>query len=133
MQIQRVIGEEDVERFRRELAAEGGEAEEAGEEGEEGDATAAARAGDAGGLGDDDDDNDGDGFFGTDDVGEQEYVELSSADIFNRPGRDLQVHTSVNANSPRTVHPSDRVINWPGGANLNCIACRTFRRSVHWR
>ena len=93
VQIQRVIGEEDVERFRRELAAEGGEAEEAGEEeGEEGDA--AARAGDAGGLGDDGDD--GDGFFGADDVGEQEYVELSSADIFNRPGKGLTFHTSVN-------------------------------------
>ena len=85
-----------MERFRRELAAEGGEAEEAGEEeGEEGDA--AARAGDAGGLGDDDDDgDDGDGFFGADDVGEQEYVELSSADVFNRPGRGLTVRTSVN-------------------------------------
>ena len=82
-----------MERFRRELAAEGGEAEEAGEEeGEEGDA--AARAGDAGGLGDDGDD--GDGFFGADDVGEQEYVELSSADVFNRPGRGLTVRTSVN-------------------------------------
>ena len=82
-----------MERFRRELAAEGGEAEEAGEEeGEEGDA--AARAGDAGGLGDDGDD--GDGFFGADDVGQQEYVELSSADVFNRPGRGLTVRTSVN-------------------------------------
>jgi hypothetical protein len=27
-----------------------------------------------------------DGFFGSDDVGEQEYMEISSADVFNRPG-----------------------------------------------
>ena len=107
VQIQRVIGEEDVERFRRELAAEGGEAEEEGEEeGEEGDA-AAARAGDAGGLGDDDEDgDDGDGFFGADDVGEQEYVELSSADIFNRPGRGLTFHTSVNLHPPTVQRQS---------------------------
>ena len=30
--------------------------------------------------------DDDDGFFGADDVGEQEYVEVSSSDIFNRPG-----------------------------------------------
>lgn len=31
-------------------------------------------------------DDDDDGFFGSDEVGEQEYVEISSSDVFNRPG-----------------------------------------------
>ncbi|KAG1672049.1 hypothetical protein FOA52_008925 [Chlamydomonas sp. UWO 241] len=95
--VERVIGAEDVARYRREAAAE------AGVEGEEAgffeDADADAEGGDA----------DGDGFFDEDeDEGaedEGEYEEVSSSDVFNRPGPFDDLFTGVGDNlisMPRT-------------------------------
>ncbi|GAX77249.1 hypothetical protein CEUSTIGMA_g4695.t1 [Chlamydomonas eustigma] len=71
--IQQVIGEEDVARYRRELDAENGLLLDVDDD-LEGEASTSYDGGDD------------DGFFGSDDVGEQEYLEISSSDVFNRPG-----------------------------------------------
>ncbi len=79
LQVQMVIGEEDVARFRGELAAEGRLEEEVAED----------KAGSRG-EGEEEEEDEDEGFFGSEDIGEQEYVEISSADVFNRPGEGDQ-------------------------------------------